>query len=186
LAISDQLKKSESQRQLGELKQRIKYRETHFELTNDPSLITPLVTFLKDALSSADFCDETNRHRIGIAIQEAVDNALYHGNLELDSEICEQDMTKYYGLATERRQIDPYGERRIFITYKHSPDSIQYVIRDEGPGFDLDNLPDPTDPESMIRLTGRGLLLIRNYMDEVEHNDMGNQITMIKYRNGHT
>ena len=55
-------------------------------------------------------------------------------------------------------------------------------IRDEGPVFDPSTLPDPTDPEAIMRAHGRGLLLIRSFMDEVRFNDSGNQITMIKRR----
>jgi len=53
-----------------------------------------------------------------------------------------------------------------------------YVIRDEGPGFD----PDPTDPAHLEMPSGRGLLLIRAFMDEVIHNPTGNQVTLIKRR----
>ena len=56
------------------------------------------------------------------------------------------------------------------------------VVRDEGPGFDPATLPDPTDPAQLERTTGRGLLLIRAYMDEVAFNGAGNQITLTKRR----
>ena len=55
-----------------------------------------------------------------------------------------------------------------------------YRIRDEGPGFDPARLPDPTDPARLERTTGRGLLLIRAFMDEVAFNGTGNQITLLK------
>ena len=55
-----------------------------------------------------------------------------------------------------------------------------YVIRDEGPGFDPSTLPDPRDPSNLERTAGRGLLLIRTFMDEVTFNKAGNQITMVK------
>ena len=59
-------------------------------------------------------------------------------------------------------------------------DSATIIIRDEGPGFDLSSLRDPTDPENLEKAGGRGLLLINAFMDEVRHNERGNQITMIK------
>ena len=61
-----------------------------------------------------------------------------------------------------------------------SRSSVEFVIRDEGPGFDLSGLPDPTDPENLAKVSGRGLLLINAFMDEVRHNDQGNEITMVK------
>jgi anti-sigma regulatory factor (Ser/Thr protein kinase) len=53
-------------------------------------------------------------------------------------------------------------------------------VRDEGSGFDSEPLPDPTDPSNLTKLSGRGLYLITTFMDEVEHNDVGNEITMTK------
>ena len=58
------------------------------------------------------------------------------------------------------------------------------MIRDEGPGFDPTKLPDPTDPANMEKASGRGLLLIRTFMEEVRHNDQGNEITMV-WRSSH-
>jgi anti-sigma regulatory factor (Ser/Thr protein kinase) len=57
-----------------------------------------------------------------------------------------------------------------------------FVVRDEGKGFDPATLPDPTDPANLGKASGRGLLLIQTFMDRVEHNEHGNQITMTKYR----
>ena len=56
------------------------------------------------------------------------------------------------------------------------------MVRDEGPGFDPATLPDPTDPSNLERVGGRGLLLIRTFMDEVRHNESGNEITFVKRR----
>jgi anti-sigma regulatory factor (Ser/Thr protein kinase) len=53
-------------------------------------------------------------------------------------------------------------------------------VRDEGPGFDPGGLPDPTDPANLERPCGRGLLLMKTFMDEVRYNDRGNEVTMRK------
>ena len=57
---------------------------------------------------------------------------------------------------------------------------VQIAIRDEGKGFDPGSLPDPTDPENLIKASGRGLLLMRAFMDDVFHNETGNEVTLIK------
>jgi len=59
-------------------------------------------------------------------------------------------------------------------------DEATFIIRDEGAGFDPNDLPDPTAPENLIRASGRGILLIRTFMDDVCFNDKGNEITMVK------
>jgi anti-sigma regulatory factor (Ser/Thr protein kinase) len=57
----------------------------------------------------------------------------------------------------------------------------RFVIRDEGPGFDPHKVPDPTDPENLERESGRGLLLMRSFMDSVAYNPTGNEVTLVKF-----
>ena len=71
-----------------------------------------------------------------MALQEALDNALYHGNLEISSDLREQDPGLYYRSAEERRVAPPYASRQIFVSVDESPEHVTYRIRDEGPGFD--------------------------------------------------
>jgi anti-sigma regulatory factor (Ser/Thr protein kinase) len=127
-------------------------------------------------------CDETDRIRIGIALTEALTNARVHGNLEISSELRQQDDDSYERLARERCRQAPYRDRRIHVRARLTSCEAVYSIRDEGPGFDPSVLPDPTDPANLERRSGRGLLLIRTFMDEVTHNATGNQITLVKRR----
>ena len=62
-----------------------------------------------------------------------------------------------------------------------TPTDATYVVRDEGQGFDPKFLPDPTDPEHLLKPSGRGLMLIRTFMDKVEFNKSGTEITMVKH-----
>jgi anti-sigma regulatory factor (Ser/Thr protein kinase) len=55
-------------------------------------------------------------------------------------------------------------------------------ISDDGPGFNPADIPDPTDEENLLSTSGRGLFLIRAFMDQVSHNQPGNQITLVKLR----
>ncbi len=57
-------------------------------------------------------------------------------------------------------------------------------MEDEGAGFDPDSLPDPTDPENLMKAHGRGLLLVRTFMDEATHNAKGNALTLVKTAGG--
>jgi CheY-like chemotaxis protein len=156
--------------------------ESHFLLDNDPSLIPPLIGHLQENLARMKLCDEIGRIRVSVALQEALVNAIHHGNLEVASSLREKDEQVYYGLIEQRRSQKPYRLRRVHIIARESPAEASYVVRDEGPGFDPHALPDPTDPSNLERCYGRGLLLIRTFMDEVYHNETGNQITLIKRR----
>ncbi|HEY1377340.1 MAG TPA: response regulator, partial [Gemmataceae bacterium] len=138
--------------------------ESEFVLENDPALIPPLVGHLKETRAEMGELDETTLLRASVALREAVLNAMEHGNLELDSAMRETDCAAYHRLAEDRRTRSPYRDRRVTVRVRETPKEAQYVIRDEGPGFDPANLPDPLDPANMEKASGRGLLLIRTFM----------------------
>jgi CheY-like chemotaxis protein len=158
------------------------HTESHFILDNDTSLIPSLIGHLENNIKRMQLCDENGLIRVAVALREALVNAIQHGNLEIDSGLREQDDKHYYHLIEERRQQEPYQDRRVHVYAKESHREAVYVIRDEGMGFDPSTLPDPTDPSNLAKISGRGLLLIRTFMDEVNHNPRGNEITMVKRR----
>jgi CheY-like chemotaxis protein/anti-sigma regulatory factor (Ser/Thr protein kinase) len=156
--------------------------ECAFALENSSTLIHPLVTYLQEQTSQLDVCDEADRTRIGVALEEALANALYHGNLEVGSELRGEDDRGYHALVVERLRSPPYRDRRVHVEAKMSRDDATFVVRDEGAGFDPSSLPDPTDPANLERASGRGLLLMRTFMDEVAYNETGNAVTLVKRR----
>ena len=131
-----------------------------------------------------DFCDKTKLLQIATALTEALANAVDHGNLELDSSLRDSGDNIWTRLGDERKGQRPYCDRRVYVTYRLTPSQATFVVRDEGPGFDPSTLPDPTDPENLLKPSGRGILLIRTFLDEVRFNESGNQITMVKHRTG--
>jgi anti-sigma regulatory factor (Ser/Thr protein kinase) len=164
------------------LMRRMAEQQVAFTIENDHELIASLVQYLKDGAAGMGICDDGERVRIGVALQEALTNACLHGNLELDSTLREIDHHQYYALARRRMEETPYSTRRIYVTARYSPDAAEFRIRDEGPGFNRDTLPDPTDPTNIERPCGRGLLLMQTFMDEVSYNASGNEVTMIRRR----
>jgi CheY-like chemotaxis protein len=152
--------------------------EAYYALPNDPALVRAMVARLQDDLGGVGLCGDRGVH-IGIALEEALTNALYHGNLEVSSALREgADTGAYRRTAEDRRRRPPYSDRRIHVRARLTPAEGVIRVRDEGPGFDPNSLPDPTDPENIVRASGRGLLLIRTFMDEVTFNPTGNEITM--------
>ncbi len=155
--------------------------ESRFVLDNDVSAIPVLVAHLESDLTRLERCDETELLQIGVALREALVNAIFHGNLELSSALREIDGGKpYHDLAERRRREPPYKDRRVRLTALQRRHEVRYHIADQGPGFDPRVLPDPTDISQLERVSGRGLLLIRTFMDDVQHNARGNEITMVK------
>ncbi len=152
-----------------------------FELDNDGALVGPLVKYLQDHLGSLRLCDERELVRIGVGLHESLSNAIHHGNLELDSELRQEDESIYYDMAETRKLIWPYCDRKVQVFASLNAERVKFVIRDEGPGFNHQKVLDPTDAENVGRIGGRGLLLIRSFMDKVSYNDRGNEITLLKY-----
>ncbi|MCA9053137.1 MAG: response regulator [Planctomycetaceae bacterium] len=162
------------------LMQHMQTMSCSFQLSNDPKMLTSLVGFVQGIIHDAQLFGEAERLRVGVAFEEALLNAAYHGNLEVSSDLRETDHSAYYALARVRAETPPYCQRTIRIDIDVSPDGVSYTIEDQGPGFDPSKLPDPTDPANLERPCGRGLLLMRTFMDEVTYNDKGNLVRMRK------
>ncbi len=94
---------------------------------------------------------------IHMALEEGVNNAIRHGN-------C----------------CDPL--KKVHLRCCLTRDLLRVEIRDEGPGFDPGSLPDPCDPENLLRESGRGVLLIHSYMTRVCYNEKGNVLVFEKER----
>jgi CheY-like chemotaxis protein len=153
-------------------------------LDNDWSMVDPLVRYIEDGISHMGLCDVTDRMRVCVALTEALLNAIYHGNLDVSSNLRAGDGRAFRTLAAERRGQSPYRDRRVQVDVKLVRDEALFSIRDEGNGFDVSTLPDPTDPSNIEKASGRGILLMRMFMDRVVYNDAGNEVTMVKRPKG--
>jgi anti-sigma regulatory factor (Ser/Thr protein kinase) len=150
-------------------------------LENNESLIPNVIARLELTLVELELFDEGERMQIAMALDEALLNAMVHGNLEVSSELRQtEDGKPYSEMIDRRKQEAPYKDRHVLIRLNASSDVATITIRDDGPGFDTCSLRDPTDPENLERAGGRGLLLINAFMTQVRHNEKGNEITMVK------
>ena len=102
--------------------------------------------------------DEDARFHIAMALREAAVNAVLHGN-----------------------EYDPGKE--ITVSMENTGDALVFRIADQGKGLDPETLPDPLAPENLLRGTGRGIFLIRSFMDEVNFRQLhpGTELTLVKH-----
>ena len=102
--------------------------------------------------------DEDERFRLTMAVREAAVNAVLHGN-----------------------DYDP--AKQITASFENTGKSLVISISDQGKGVDPDTLPDPLAPENLLRGTGRGIFLIRSFMDEVHFRQLhpGTELTLVKH-----
>ena len=108
------------------------------------------------ALQQAAFA-EHDIFAIKLAVEEALVNAIKHGN--------RMDRSK-----------------RVHVACRVGTERFEVQITDEGPGFDPNHVPDPTAPENLERPCGRGLLLMRHYMNEVAYHNSGRVVRMAKLK----
>ena len=153
--------------------------DAHFSLDNDPALVPVMVNHVQEYVVRMGLCDENAKVRFGIALEEALLNGLFHGNLGLPSPAFEDGERTHQRLAEERRRLAPYSDRRLHVDLHLEPHQARIVIRDDGAGFDVSTLCDPTLPENLLQIHGRGLMLIRLFMTEARHNALGNEVTLV-------
>jgi len=94
---------------------------------------------------------------IKLALEETLTNAVKHGN-----------------------RCDP--SKNVTVRYCVTADTLVVLVRDEGRGFTPDAVPDPTHPDRLSIPNGRGIMLLRAYMDEVEYRDEGREVRFVKHR----
>lgn len=165
------------------LSERVACSETQYCLTNAEGVVPPLVAKLQQMVERFGLRDGNGALRVATALDEALQNAIIHGNLEVSSKLREgEDVNAYHTMIKHRRLEAPFKDRLAYVRARVTTDFAEISIRDEGPGFDPRAIPDPTDPANLGRPCGRGLWLIHAFMDEVKYNDQGNEITMIVRR----
>jgi CheY-like chemotaxis protein/anti-sigma regulatory factor (Ser/Thr protein kinase) len=154
--------------------------ECSFSLENDPDLIAPLVAHLQGGAARLEGMDETARMQLGVALHEGLLNAMYHGNLEISSDLRECGEGAFLAAAEQRRRCSPHRDRRVHVKATMTPSEAVFVIRDEGPGFNPETIPDPTAPANLSKASGRGILLMRTLVDDMHYNATGNELTLVK------
>ncbi len=155
-----------------------------FYLDNNPARIRPMVDLIQHNLAAIGTGDAMEQIRIGIALEEALLNALYHGNLEISA----QEMTRVRAegsqiaveqLLSERMGHQQLKDRKITVDVHITSHTARFVVRDDGPGFDRDAVLSPAS-KCFERGENRGTMLMCALMDEVIYNKTGNQVTLIK------
>ncbi len=120
--------------------------------------VMDFVQVVSDQVGRDAGLDDDAVHWMGVAIRESVINAIRHGN-----------------------QGD--SSKRVFVDFDRDAAELRIRVRDQGDGFDPDTLADPLAPENLLKASGRGIFLIRSFMDDVRlqrANDGGMEVLMIK------
>ncbi len=153
-----------------------------YEIDNDKARVTPLIDLLMKRCDQFDLFDERDRVRTQIALEETLLNAIIHGNLEVDSRLREEAGDEFGQMIALRQSIPHFADRRVTLHCELDRQGASFTIRDQGPGFDVSRIRDCRDADRLSVSSGRGLLLIRSFMDEVTYNATGNEVQLRKGR----
>jgi serine/threonine-protein kinase RsbW len=127
----------------------------NIELASNLESLSKIEIFIEDVCEQHGF-GEDHYGNILIALTEAVNNAIKHGN-KLNT------------------------EKKVNLNMETSGTSVCFIVKDEGVGFDFNNVPDPTLPENLERLRGRGVFLMKALADEIEFEENGTIIKLNFY-----
>jgi len=164
---------------------RLSFREEKYTMDLDYPVLMALADHIPDAILKLRICHPTDRVRLCVAVEEALSNAYYHGNLGISSELRVNDFPACEALIQERMRDPRYRDRKIHVTVRYTPTEAAVTIRDDGEGFDPGKIPNASGQAEDVNLEslyGRGILLMRTFMTEVRYNDKGNEVTMVKRR----
>jgi serine/threonine-protein kinase RsbW len=120
---------------------------------SDPQNLSAIEKLVEQVCNEMSI-DENHYGNIMVALSEAVNNAILHGN--------KSDQSKKVDVS-----FIPVAENKI-----------EFVVKDEGPGFDFTNLPDPTAPENIEKENGRGIFLMKNLADQLDFTDQGRAVKL--------
>ena len=158
-----------------------------FEIPNKPLLLLTAIDLTMQLAAGMELLSGVDRYRVATALQHAASNALYRGNLQLSidqwhpASSIEPELSESHPVVQSRLSSEPFRHRKIHYDARLMRDLIRVTIRDEGPGFDTARFSNEDETQALAAEHGRGLTLIRKFMDKVAFNDSGNEITMIKH-----
>jgi serine/threonine-protein kinase RsbW len=135
----------------------MKNQDSVIELKIQSSLeYTDVVESITNSLTLMAGCDSDQAYFIEMAVREIVVNAIRHGN-----------------------QMDQ--DKVVRVHYRFNPHRFEVGVRDQGTGFDFEHLPDPCDPENLMKSSGRGIFLVRSFMDDFSLEYVPDQGTEVKF-----
>ncbi len=129
------------------------------EVPSRTDSVNGVIHYLTEHLKDIELCESSQLSNLVIALYEAIVNGMRHGNGN-----------------------DP--AKKVRVRSEINFNEARFTIADEGEGFAFDDIANPTDPKNLYKSSGRGIYLMKHFMDEVFYNDQGNEVTLVKRRKG--
>lgn len=147
-----------------------------FETVSDKAAITDLAD--KALAGVKKFYRGIDFDQFRIVLMEGLGNALLYGSLQISSKIRDsKGEDHFWQLMHEREQDDRYRSKKIVLSIECCPKDLRCTIQDQGNGFDWKRHLMLLDSKNIDACHGRGIFIIKNYVDEISWNEKGNEIT---------
>jgi len=133
---------------------------------------------------TGNFFDHSERTEIEVGLNELIMNAIEHGNLGITSAEKAIALKKNVlpELYDKRLSEEKYASRKVIVNFVLNSEYCQWIIKDEGEGFDWESIPNPTLGNNLFELNGRGIFISRFQFDELEYLEKGNVVRVRKYK----
>lgn len=144
---------------------------TYLQIPSQPEWIAPAVEYLKDKAILCGVCHEARANKLMLALHEALTNSIVHGNLELASDLKEHSDTAFAEALAERAANPYYGTRPVEVHVAYDSEFCRWTFTDQGKGFDTESVLARTaeDEPEMMLASGRGVLLMRAFLDDLRY-----------------
>jgi anti-sigma regulatory factor (Ser/Thr protein kinase) len=154
------------------------------EVPSSPEWITPTVEYLKQRAVLCGACHETRATKLLLVLHEALTNAIIHGNLELSSDLKEDGDDAFANALAERSLDARYSSRAVIIDIDYDGHRCLWTFTDQGPGFDHERYTQADEPDEagLWLSSGRGILLMRAFLDGLRYEDGGRRALLTLHR----
>jgi CheY-like chemotaxis protein len=156
-----------------------------FRLPNKRSVIDALLGLVLHSTAQIHFGTAGIRYQLAVALEQALLNAIYRGNLEIShgemAGVRQLGTQAVSELVRSRRAQPLYASRGVDLEIDITRERVRFHVKDEGNGFDTSRVPRRDDAKTLDQSQGHGLVLMANLMDEMNFNPQGNEVELIKY-----
>ena len=173
--LSEAVKGVEKSEMLAGISKWVTLESKQLIMKNDISLIRPAAFYLTEFITSFD--GSVKKGSVELALEEAITNAIVHGNLEVESSLKEDSFEEFDKQVRSRPEISPFSERKVRISYGYQDGEAKFTICDEGSGFDWRNYIQKGEADQLL-LHGRGIIIMRTFAKSLEFNDKGDEVTL--------
>ncbi len=160
----------------------VQAERTQLRLPSRPEWIEPAVEYLQRKAVLCGACLESQASKLTMALHEALNNSVVHGNLELSSELKERG-DRAFAEALAGRAADPrFAARTVEVTVEYDGERCRWALTDEGLGFDVARVLRQADDPAALLASGRGILMMRAFMDDVRWELGGRRIVLTLHK----